>query len=101
MLSLDKQNEKEEAIIEHYHYSLLFGRILNTGTAIGTTTGNRSIYLINGDISTAEKNICPECEAKMHSHDVYDTTLKHIPFGEDLSAVRFHRSRFECLRCGK
>jgi len=73
----------------------------NTNTTIGTTTDNRNIYLIDGELSTEEIVICPECGARMYSHDVYDTTLRHIPFGSDLSAIRFKKRRYECPVCGK
>lgn len=74
---------------------------LNTNTTLGTTADERSVYLINGELTAGEIFICPECGARMHSHDVYDTTLRHIPFGGELSAVRFQKRRYECPHCGK
>jgi len=72
----------------------------NTGTTIGITVDERSIYLIEGILSPPEPFICQKCGGRMHSHDVYDVSLRHIPFGGDLSAVRFQKRRYECQSCG-
>ena len=74
----------------------------NTESKISKTTTDRNIYLIDGILGLKEKEIiCPDCGTKMHSHDVYYTTLRHIPFGGDLSSVRFDRRRYECPQCNK
>ena len=72
----------------------------STNTTIGRTIDDRSIYLIDGIISSPGSCICQKCGKKMHSHDVYDVSLRHIPFGGDLSAVRFQKRRYECPSCG-
>ena len=73
----------------------------NTNTTIGRTVDDRSIYLIEGILSSQEPYICQRCGTRMHSHDVYDVNLRHIPFGGDLSAVRFQKRRYECPFCGE
>jgi len=81
--------------------SLLEG-FTNTSSKIGTATTGQGIYLIDGELAIRDgENLCPGCGAKMHSHDVYHTMLRHIPFGGILSAVRFDRRRYECPACGR
>lgn len=72
----------------------------NTNTTIGTTVDDRSICLINGTITSTGPCFCQKCGGRMHSHDVYDVSLRHIPFGGSLSAVRFQKRRYECPVCG-
>lgn len=72
----------------------------NTSTTVGRTVDDRNIYLIDGVLSAVGPCLCQKCGGRMHSHDVYDVSLRHIPFGGSLSAVRFQKRRYECPSCG-
>ena len=72
----------------------------NTETKeVETDTGSK-LYLIEGELVRNEGDfVCPACGARMHIHDRRETSLKHVPFGDVFTAVRFDSIRYICPIC--
>ena len=85
---------------------------LNNASSLEKTVSGRYIYCFQGTLVFEEKDLlCPDCGAKMHIHDVYQTTLCYLPIGGRLvmqqipaaikrSLVFFIFRQFFCLRTG-
>lgn len=55
---------------------------LNNASSLEKTVSGRYIYCFQGTLVFEEKDLlCPDCGAKMHIHDVYQTTLCYLPIG--------------------
>ena len=98
-------NEIRNASIE-YQDSLFIPHnlkyFLNNVTSIGLTKSGRDVYCFQGDLYYLEEDIlCPDCRITMHVHDVYQTTIRHLPIGGSLSCLCFKKRRFQCPCCGK
>lgn len=75
---------------------------LNNATSLEKTVSGRDVYCFQGSLYYDEEAIiCHDCGVKMHVHDVYQTTLRHLPFGSRLSCLCFKKRRFKCPCCGK
>ena len=59
---------------------------------------DESLIEIEGELDNEER-ICPYCGSKLHSHDVYETSLKHLPYGKKPIKVNFKKRRYECPSC--
>lgn len=74
----------------------------NNKTEIVKTTTNREMYLLHGQLkSSSEHCYCPECGKKMHIHNSYEVTLRHLCFGHRMSSLRFTKLRYLCPSCRK
>jgi transposase len=73
----------------------------NYKTEIVRTASNREMYLLHGEIKGDDQEcLCPHCGARMHVHNRYETSLRHLGFGHRLSCLRFTKLRYFCPHCG-
>ena len=54
-----------------------------------------------GDLYTNDKPYCNDCGRDMYINKNFPTTLRHLPFGDTLTFIRFTRHQFRCPCCGK
>lgn len=71
------------------------------GTRIETDSSGKQLLIFHGDLWSADRSYCRECQAEMHINNTFQTTLRHLPFGGSLSFVRFMRRQYRCPQCGK
>jgi transposase len=73
----------------------------NYKTEIVQTTSDREMYLLHGELKGNEDEcMCPLCGGRMHVHNRYETSLRHLSFGSRLSCLRFTKLRYFCPPCG-
>jgi transposase len=73
----------------------------NYKTEIVRTASDNEMYLLHGELKGNEDEcICPLCGGRMHVHNRYETSLKHLSFGRQLSCLRFTKLRYFCPPCG-
>lgn len=48
----------------------------------------------------SEHRVCPNCGGIGHVHDSRETSLLHLPFGNELTTLMFPRTRLLCRNCG-
>ena len=78
-----------------------FKKFINNGTSIEKTPTGVEIVCFHGDVYYDEDDYtCERCGSRMHVHDVYKCTLRHVCLGEKPSVVMFDKHRFECPVCG-
>ena len=80
--------------------STLYG-FRNTTTEVAEAVSGRRVFCFHGQMDiSAEELICPKCGKKMHIHAHSDMiTLRHLPFGGNLTCVRLPHNRFLCTDC--
>lgn len=61
--------------------------------------GRRHLVFL-GDIDLPVPS-CPNCKAGMYINGVFPTTLRHVPFGGELTFISFDRNQYRCPVCGK
>ena len=73
----------------------------NTDTTVHETVTGRTVFRFEGSIVlTEDDRICECCDRRMHSNGKGQTiTLRHLPFGGDLSCITFAHRQFLCPEC--
>ena len=62
----------------------------------------RELYIFDGQYDPIEDNhYCACCGTKMHINRELNTNLRHLPYGNSLTFVRFSRKQYRCPNCGK
>lgn len=76
-----------------------FINFINTET-ITTSKHNHDFISFNGHLKiTDEDQTCPFCNKRMCLNKTYNTTLKHIPFGNSYSELSITIIQFICYDC--
>lgn len=65
------------------------------------TSNGRSAFIMEGRLASPGTEYCPSCNGRMHVHVSYQQKLRHVPIGWSLTKVRFNRTRYYCLSCGR
>ena len=87
--------------MEYLHIPSKLDGFHNTATNVELSKSGRTIYLLHGElVRDGERPCCPECGRRMYVHGSREVTLRHLPFGPNLTAVRFQRLRYRCPDCG-
>ena len=75
----------------------------NTDTTIHETVEGRTVFRFEGSIIlTEDDRICEQCGRRMHSNGKCKSntiTLRHLPFGGDLTCVTFAHKQLRCPEC--
>lgn len=78
--------------------SCLYG-FKNESTSTKTSKSGRNVFCFEGTLDASEENLTCRCGAKMHVNNHPGITLRHLPFGGNLSCVRFTRNQYACPKC--
>lgn len=70
-------------------------------TRIEKDRSGRDQYVFCGEILPDARCYCPVCGERMHAHNTFPTTLRHLPFGSALTYISFTRRQYRCPDCGK
>lgn len=73
----------------------------NSETTIHESLSGRTVFRFEGSLLlTEEDRICECCGKRMHSNGKGEAiTLRHLPFGGDLSCVTFRHKQLRCPEC--
>ena len=72
----------------------------NTETTTHKSVSGRDIFLFRGTLDECpDDRKCPVCGSRMHVHAHNNVTLRHLPFGSNLSSVLIPRIQFQCSEC--
>lgn len=71
----------------------------NTESRIAKTISGRSVYVLEGEIENPCTEYCFNCNCVMHVHSRQTRSLRHIPFGNTLTELRFIQNRYFCQHC--
>ena len=71
----------------------------NTDTRTETAFSGRTVYVLEGEIESPCTEYCFNCNCKMHVHSNQQRRLRHLPFGHELSELRFSQMRYFCPLC--
>lgn len=71
----------------------------NTEGRIAKTISGRSVYVLEGEIENPCTEYCFNCNCVMHIHSRQTRSLRHIPFGNTLTELRFIQNRYFCQHC--
>ena len=71
----------------------------NTESRIAKTISGRSVYVLEGEIENPCTEYCFNCNCVMHIHSRQTRRLRHIPFGNTLTELRFIQNRYFCQHC--
>lgn len=61
--------------------------------------GSISYYVRETLIIQNEELICPKCGCKMHIHQSFDRTIKHLGLGNNRLYICFKQHQLECSKC--
>lgn len=78
--------------------SCLYG-FKNESTSTKTSKSGRNVFCFEGTLDASEENLICTCGAKMHVNNHPGITLRHLPFGGNLSCLRFTRNQYACHKC--
>ena len=70
--------------------SCLYGFMNHTTTTEMTASG-RTAFCCHGELDASADEIICHCGCKMHVNNHPGITLRHLPFGGNLSQVQFNR----------
>lgn len=79
--------------------SCLYG-FKNESTSTKTSKSGRNVFCFEGTLDATEENHICSCGSKMHVNNHPGITLRHLPFGANLSCVSFTRNQYVCPKCG-
>ena len=79
--------------------SCLYG-FHNTETVIGKAASGRTVYCFQGELDLPERERRCKCGKRLHINSRPDITLRHLPFGNELSCLRFPHVQLRCRCCG-
>jgi transposase len=79
--------------------SCLYG-FCNKDTSVKTSKSGRQVFFFEGTLDASEENTKCSCGARMHINNHSGITLRHLPFGSNLSCVSFPRNQYACPKCG-
>lgn len=71
----------------------------NTASRIETASSLRPVYVLEGEVQNSNVEYCFNCKCKMHIHSKQARSLRHLPFGSNLSELRFNQTRYYCTCC--
>lgn len=80
--------------------SCLYG-FRNNETTTRVSKSGRNVFCFEGTLSADEGDSRCSCGSKMHVNNHPGITLRHLPFGGNLSCVSFKRNQYICPKCGK
>ena len=80
--------------------SCLYG-FYNDNTSVKTSKSGRNVFCFEGSLDDSEADLICSCGAKMHINNHPGITLRHLPFGSNLSCVNFSRNQYHCPKCGR
>ncbi len=80
--------------------SCLYG-FTNSSTSTKTSASGRNVFCFEGTLDASEEDITCSCGTRMHVNNHPGITLRHLPFGGNLSCVQFSRNQYVCPKCGK
>ena len=78
--------------------SCLYG-FRNNSTTTETAKSGRTVFCFHGELDDSEENIKCKCGCRMHINNHPDITLRHLPFGGNLSCVKLTRNQYFCPKC--
>ena len=78
--------------------SCLYG-FSNTSTVVKTSESGKTVFCFEGLLDSSEENITCSCGSRMHINNHPGITLRHLPFGGNLSCVSFKRNQYACPKC--
>ena len=78
--------------------SCLYG-FRNNSTTTETAKSGRTVFCFHGELDDSEENIKCKCGYRMHINNHPDITLRHLPFGGNLSCVKLTRNQYFCPKC--
>ena len=61
----------------------------NTDTTSQILPSGRRSLCMNGTLDAPGDRSCPSCGSRMHVNQRFQKTLKHLPFGNGISCIRF------------
>ncbi len=75
---------------------------VNTNTTIEKDSFGYDTIVFYGEVLLSDNDItCDCCSSKMHIHQSYPITIKHLPFGPNHSFIKISRKQMKCSACGK
>lgn len=80
--------------------SCLYG-FRNNETTTRVSKSGRNVFCFEGTLSADVGDSRCSCGSKMHVNNHPGITLRHLPFGGNLSCVSFKRNQYICPKCGK
>lgn len=78
--------------------SCLYG-FYNDKTSVKTSKSGRNVFCFEGTLDDSEEDLICSCGTKMHINNHPGITLRHLPFGSNLSCVNFTRNQYACPKC--
>jgi len=78
--------------------SCLYG-FHNDTTSTKSSQSGRTVFCFEGTLTASEENLICTCGSKMHVNNHPGITLRHLPFGGNLSCVTFSRNQYVCPKC--
>ena len=72
----------------------------NTDTTSQILPSGRRSLCMNGTLDAPGDRSCPSCGSRMHVNQRFQKTLKHLPFGNGISCIRFEHVQYFCPDCG-
>ncbi len=78
--------------------SCLYG-FCNKDTSVKISKSGRQVFRFEVTLDASEENLACSCGTKMHVNNHPGITLRHLPFGSNLSCVTFSRNQYVCPKC--
>ena len=79
--------------------SCLYG-FHNDTTSVKSSVSGRTVFCFEGTLDASEEDLRCSCGSKMHVNNHTSISLRHLPFGGNLSCVSISRNQYACPRCG-
>jgi len=76
------------------------GGFRNTSTTIESSESGRTVCCHHGRLEATDEERTCECGCRMHVNANPVVSIRHLPHGGVLSALRLERSQFRCPKCG-
>ena len=78
--------------------SCLYG-FHNSNTSVWNSKSERRVFCFEGSLDASEEDLLCSCGSRMHVNNHSTITLRHLPFGGNLSCVSFSRNQYICPKC--
>ena len=107
-MNYNDNNNKSQLINDNFikedvnllHIPTTLKGFYNTDTNLSKAKSGRNVICFNGILVIDEIDcICDKCGKRMEIHNNFDTTIRHLCFGSNLSCLNFNKKQFYCTNC--